>query len=76
VNREENDKMGLLELVITVCAVAQPTLCEDQHLRYASGATLQQCAMAAPPYVAQWIGEHPKWMAVRWHCEYPGQKKI
>ena len=67
--------MGLLELVITVCAVAHPTLCEDQHLGYASGGTLQQCAMAAPPYIAQWIGEHPKWMAVRWHCEYPGEKK-
>jgi hypothetical protein len=30
-----------------------------------------QCAMAAPPYIAQWIGEHPKWTAVKWRCEYP-----
>ena len=67
--------MGLLELVITVCTVAHPTLCEDQRFGYASSVTLQQCAMAAPPYIAQWIGEHPKWMAVRWHCEYPAQKK-
>jgi hypothetical protein len=56
--------MGLIELVITVCAVASPTQCEDQ-----------QCAMAAPPYIAQWIGDHPKWTAVRWHCEYPGARK-
>jgi hypothetical protein len=27
--------------------------------------------MAAPPYIAQWIGDHPKWQAVRWRCEYP-----
>ena len=27
--------------------------------------------MAAPPYIAQWVGEHPKWMAVKWRCEYP-----
>jgi hypothetical protein len=27
--------------------------------------------MAAPPYIAQWVGEHPKWTAVRWRCEYP-----
>ena len=27
--------------------------------------------MAAPPYIAQWIGEHPKWTAVKWRCEYP-----
>jgi hypothetical protein len=68
--------MGLLELVITVCAVAQPTLCEDQHLQYAWGGSLRHCAMGAAPYIAQWIGEHPKWMAVRWHCEYSGLKKI
>jgi hypothetical protein len=68
--------MGLLELVITVCAIGDPTLCEDQRLQYSPGASLQQCAMRAAPYIAQWIGEHPKWMAVRWHCEYSGQKKI
>ena len=68
--------MGFVELVITVCAVAQPTFCEDQHLQYAGNVSLRQCTMAAPPYIAQWIGEHPKWKAVRWHCEYPWQKKI
>ncbi|MFZ1949288.1 MAG: hypothetical protein WB037_25660 [Pseudolabrys sp.] len=68
--------MGLLELVITVCAIAHPTLCEDQRLQYASGESLRQCAIGAAPYIAQWVGEHPKWMAVRWHCEYPGEKKI
>jgi hypothetical protein len=68
--------MGFLELVITVCAIAHPTLCEDQRLRYAGGESLQRCAIAAPPYIARWIGEHPKWMAVRWHCEYPGQKTV
>lgn len=68
--------MGFLELVITVCAIPNPTLCEDQRLQYAAGESLRQCAMAAPPYVAQWISEHPKWMAVRWHCEYPRQKRI
>jgi hypothetical protein len=66
--------MGLLELVITVCTVAHPTLCEDQRPG-TRARNAQQCAMAAPPHRAQWIGEHPKWMAVRWHCEYPGQKR-
>ena len=64
--------MGLLQLVITVCAIAHATLCEDQRLQYASGVSLRQCAMGAAPYIAQ----HPKWVAVRWHCEYSGQKKI
>jgi hypothetical protein len=69
--------MGFITLVITVCALAQPSQCKDQHLEYMSnGSSLSQCAMAAPPYIAQWVGDHPKWRAVRWHCEYPGQKAL
>jgi len=64
--------MGLIELVLTVCAIAHPAVCEEQHLQFASTGSLTQCAMAAPPYIAQWIEQHPKWTAVRWHCEYPG----
>ena len=67
--------MGLVELVLTVCAIAQPTACEEQHLEFALSGSLAQCTMAAPPYIAQWIGEHPKWTAVRWHCDYPGKNK-
>jgi hypothetical protein len=37
--------------------------------------SLNQCAMTAQPYIAQWINYHPKWMAVRWHCEYAGGKE-
>ncbi len=65
--------MGLIELVLTVCSIAQPAVCEDQHLQFTANFSLRQCTMSAEPYIAQWIGEHPKWHAVRWHCEYPGQ---
>jgi hypothetical protein len=65
--------MGLIELIVTVCTIAQPTACEDRHLQFAANGSLRQCVQAAPPYIAQWIGQHPKWHAVRWHCEYPGQ---
>ena len=65
--------MGFIELILTVCAVSQPTQCEDQHLRFASSGSLNQCVMSAQPYIAQWIGEHPKWMAVRWRCDLPGK---
>jgi hypothetical protein len=63
--------MDLIELIITVCAIASPASCEEQHLQFAWSGSPQQCAMSAPPYIAQWIGEHPKWTAVRWRCEYP-----
>ena len=63
--------MNPIDLVVTVCAVLTPATCEEQHRVFANGGSLQQCVMAAPPYIAQWIGEHPKWTAVRWRCEYP-----
>jgi len=66
--------MGLIELIITVCAVAQPEQCEDQHLQFTEMTSPKQCVMGAMPYVAQWVGEHPKWRAVRWRCDYPGKR--
>ena len=63
--------MNPIDLVITVCAVLSPTTCEEARLVFDSNISLTQCAMAAPPYIAQWIGEHPKWTAVKWRCEYP-----
>ncbi len=63
--------MDLIDLIVTVCALAAPANCEERHLEFQWSGSLQQCANAAPPYIAQWIGEHPKWSAVRWRCEYP-----
>jgi hypothetical protein len=37
--------------------------------------SLNQCVMNAQPYIAQWINEHPKWIAVRWRCDYGGSKE-
>jgi len=63
--------MNPIDLIVTVCAVLSPTTCEEQHLVFSNGGSPQQCAMEAPPYIAQWVGEHPKWTVVRWRCEYP-----
>ena len=67
--------MGLIELVLTVCVLASPDQCEEQHLHFAAEMSLNQCAMNAQPYIAQWIAEHPKWVAVRWRCEYGGTRE-
>ena len=63
--------MNGIDLIITVCAVLSPTTCEERHLLFSSDVSPRQCVMAAQPYIAQWVGEHPKWTAVRWRCEYP-----
>ena len=63
--------MNAIDLIITVCAVLSPATCEERHLVFSSDVSPRQCVMAAQPYIAQWVGEHPKWTAVRWRCEYP-----
>jgi hypothetical protein len=63
--------MDSINLVLTVCAVLSPTTCEEERLVLSWNGSLAQCAMAAQPYIAQWVGEHPKWTAVKWRCEYP-----
>jgi len=47
--------MGLIELVVTVCALSLPSQCEDLHLSFSAGISLNQCVMNAQPYIAQWI---------------------
>jgi hypothetical protein len=63
--------MNPIDLIVTVCAVLSSTVCKETHLTFFSHGSLQQCVMAAQPYIARWAGEHPKWTAVRWRCEYP-----
>ena len=53
--------MNAIDLIVTVCAVLSPATCEETHLVFSYSGSLQQCVMAAPPYIAQWVGEHPKW---------------
>ena len=67
--------MDTIQLIITVCAVLSPTTCEERSLSFSATFSPRQCAMAAQPYIAQWIGEHPKWTAVKWRCEYPHSRE-
>lgn len=66
---------GLIEIILTVCAIANPAHCEEKYLQFAFDGSLDQCMMAAQPYIAQWIGQHPGWIATRWSCGYPGSQK-
>jgi len=65
---------GFIEIVMLVCAITQPDRCEDKHLQFAWQGSLRQCVMAAQPYMAQWIAEHPQWTIKEYHCDYPGRK--
>jgi hypothetical protein len=65
----------LIEIILTVCAIVNPANCEEKHLQFAWDGSVQQCMMAAQPYIAQWIGDHPEWRTKKWSCGYPGSRK-
>jgi len=67
--------MNAINLIITVCAILSPNSCEEKHLVISSDYSLRQCLMSAPPYIAQWVGQHPQWTAVKWRCEYPHSRE-
>jgi hypothetical protein len=63
--------MNLVDLIVLVCSLANPTACREEHLLVETQGSLEACVMQAQPYLAHWIGEHPSLRIVRWHCEWP-----
>lgn len=66
--------MGLMELILTVCALAQPASCEETNLTFVDqGQSLAECAISAPPTIADWVNHHPTRFVAKWRCSYPGK---
>ena len=66
--------MDIVHIILTVCALAGPAHCEDRRISIEWAGPLTHCAMSAPPFIAQWVDEHPNWRAERWRCVYPGSE--
>lgn len=63
----------MLELVVSVCLLANPSQCKEVSLVYlAEGTTPMQCMMASPTEIARWSESHPKWFARKWACRPAG----
>lgn len=66
----------MLELVITVCLLADPGQCKDVTLVYtAENLTPMQCTMRAAPEIAKWAEAHPGYFAKRWTCRRAGKEQ-
>lgn len=66
--------MDLIELILTVCSLTHPALCEERHLSFVDEGSLMQCMNQAPPAIAEWAGSHPGRKVVKWRCNYPGNE--
>ena len=75
----------MIELVVAVCLIDQPSQCKDVYLNFESpgmsegtmsqgaSVTPQQCMMNGQMEMAKWIGEHPNWQIKKWRCGIAGQ---
>lgn len=64
----------MIELVVAVCLIDQPSHCKDVFLNFeAEAATPQQCMMNGQMHMAEWLGEHPGWQIKKWRCGIAGQ---
>jgi hypothetical protein len=68
-----NVEMNFVQLILTVCAISQPTACDERRLTLETETgSARNCVMQAMPYIAQWAGEHPNVTVTRWRCVPPG----
>lgn len=69
-------KLGciMLELVVSVCLISDPTRCKEISLVYSDeNLTPMQCLMMSPPEIAKWAEGHPGYFAKKWSCRPAGQ---
>ncbi|MBB3238449.1 hypothetical protein [Phyllobacterium endophyticum] len=65
--------MEVVDLVLTICLLSDPTSCREERLHFESRGGLHNCMFLAPTEIAKWSGDHPKVKVVRWRCDYPSK---
>lgn len=63
--------MNLVELIVIICSLANPTACSEKHFLFESHGSLRSCMMEAPPYLAQMMRQYPNQRVSRWRCAWP-----
>ncbi len=59
----------MLTIVISACLIAEPASCKDYKLPVDGDMDTTQCAMMAPPFLANWADAHPQWQVKKWKCQ-------
>lgn len=64
----------MIEIVLSVCMLADPGRCKDVHLTYmaeAQAITPHSCMMYGQSEIAKWTEGNPNWAIQRWTCGVP-----
>ncbi len=52
-------------LILTICLLANPTACKEQHISTEARTSMPLECMSA---MTEWAVSHPAWRVVRWRC--------
>ena len=64
----------MIELLVSVCLIAEPARCQDVSLTFSGeSVTPMQCLVGAQSEIARWVDTHPRWAVKRWRCQPAGQ---
>jgi hypothetical protein len=66
----------MLELILTVCLLADTTRCKDVTLTMVEThqVTPQQCFHNGQIEMVKWLEANPKWRIAKWKCQVPRNK--
>lgn len=67
--------MVLVEIVMLVCSLSDPSSCREEHLFRETRGSLNSCMSWAPTEIAKWAQEHPAVQVKRWKCVYPDSSR-
>lgn len=63
--------MGAIDILLSVCLLADPAACEERRIPVSDVGSLSQCMFWAQPHIAAWSTTHPKYRIVKWRCSFP-----
>lgn len=61
----------MIELLFVACLQTSPLECQERSIIY-TDISPDACLSNAPPELAKWAADHPKWMIARWKCAIVG----
>jgi len=65
--------MNFVQLILTVCTLAEPSVCDERKMLFESpSGSMRGCFVKAQPFIAQWVGDHPGLRVAAWRCVPPG----
>jgi hypothetical protein len=68
--------MDIIDLVLTICLVSNPSNCREERLHFENRGSLNACVFTAQTEIAKWTQEHPGHRVVRWKCAYPSEERV